>query len=169
MDIQPLLGAVPVTTIVVAGILFVFRNDLWQQLLDSNAEYYNINRYQVLLYGGISIILVMAVFGFFYWLYQNYIQQLKIRNKAQMVADLERQALVAIFESLGGLKWKDKTRWCSSEPIGRWKGVHLDPKTKRVNKIILAENELEGEIPEEIGNLTELIELDLRSNRIKGK
>lgn len=169
MDIQHVLGGVPLTTILVAAILFVFRNDLWIELLESNADYYNVSKNELLTYGVIGIIGVMVLFGFFYRLYQSYVKQQKLLQEAQKLADKEREALVAIFNSLGGKKWKDKTRWCSSEPIGRWKGVHLDPRTKRVNKLILAENELEGSIPEEIGDLTELIELDLRENRIKGK
>jgi len=56
----------------------------------------------------------------------------------------------------------------STEPVHRWKGVKLDHSTGRVNKIILAENRLEGVIPQEIGRLTSLIELDLRCNQIRG-
>lgn len=168
MDIQHVLGGVPLTTILVAAILFVFRNDLWIELLESNADYYNVSKNELLIYGVIGILGVMVLFGFFYRLYQSYVKQQKLLQEAQQLADKEREALVAIFNSLGGKTWKDKTRWCSSEPIGRWKGVHLDPRTKRVNKLILAENELEGSIPEEIGDLSALIELDLRGNRIKG-
>lgn len=110
----------------------------------------------------------MVQFSFFYRLYLSYVQRQKLLQEAQELTKKEHDALVAIFNSLGGKRWKDKTRWCSNEPIGRWKGVHLDPKTKRVNKIILAENGLEGEIPDELGSLTELIELDMHLNRIKG-
>jgi hypothetical protein len=32
----------------------------------------------------------------------------------------EREALIKIFDSLGGKFWKDKTRWCSTDPVNRY-------------------------------------------------
>jgi hypothetical protein len=168
-DIQQFLGGIPLTTIVAAVLLVVFRPDLWQELLESNADYFQISQTHLVFLSAATIALIMVLFGFFYRLYLSYVDHQKMLLESQELAKKERDALVAIFNSLGGKRWKDKTRWCSDEPIGRWKGVHLDPRTKRVNKIILAENELEGEIPEDLGNLTELIEVDMRLNRIKGK
>jgi hypothetical protein len=46
----------------------------------------------------------------------------------------------------GGLEgsWIDKTKWCTSSPTEEWKGVFLDPISKRVNKLILPSNNLSG-------------------------
>ena len=62
-----------------------------------------------------------------------------------------------------------KTNWCDTNiPIDQWKGVKINAHTGRVNKIILSYNNLKGEIPLSIYIFDELIELDLRGNRIKG-
>ncbi len=62
-----------------------------------------------------------------------------------------------------------KTNWCDNTlRIDQWKGVKINAKTGRVNKIILSYNNLKGVIPLSISIFDELIELDLRGNRIKG-
>lgn len=62
-----------------------------------------------------------------------------------------------------------KTNWCDNTlRIDQWKGVKINAKTGRVNKIILSYNNLQGVIPLSISIFDELIELDLRGNRIKG-
>ena len=62
-----------------------------------------------------------------------------------------------------------KTNWCDNTlRIDQWKGVKINTKTGRVNKIILSYNNLKGVIPLSISIFDELIELDLRGNRIKG-
>jgi len=56
------------------------------------------------------------------------------------------QALLRIYEKMGGDKWKDNTNWCSGklDPYHPWKGVKLDPRTGRVRKIILPSSNLTG-------------------------
>ena len=93
---------------------------------------------------------------------------------------------------MNGDQWIDKTNWLSSKLDFHhsWKGVKLHPKTGRVRKLILAENNLTGNlwrillivfcagsnkfhfklgtIPPEIGDLQELDEIDFRMNKLTG-
>ena len=61
-----------------------------------------------------------------------------------------------------------QTGWLSDEPLRDWDGVNTD-ETGRVTILFLAENELSGEIPAELGNLTQLKELFLFGNKLSGE
>ena len=77
-----------------------------------------------------------------------------LRKRSQQAAEFketylkERAALLRFFEATGGAgserSWKDRTYWGTQEPLSRWKGVYLNPYTKRVNKLILGDNGLTG-------------------------
>ena len=54
-------------------------------------------------------------------------------------------------------------------PIGEWKGVSTDYYNGRVVGLVLGRNELSGEIPPELGNLTNLISLGLDENQLSGE
>jgi Leucine-rich repeat (LRR) protein len=75
-------------------------------------------------------------------------------------------ALVALYNSAGGINWTDKTNWLSSEPINTWHGVKV--LNNRVTEVNLGFNNLIGIIPREIGNLTNLQSLVLYNNQLSG-
>ncbi len=75
-------------------------------------------------------------------------------------------ALVALYNSTDGVNWKDNTNWLSEKPFSEWYGV--TENEGRIVKLDLSHNYLEGEIPLEIGNLTEIVEIDLNSNYVSG-
>lgn len=74
-------------------------------------------------------------------------------------------ALVAIYKSLNGPLWNNKTNWCSDKPIDEWYGV--DVYCNRVCRLILQDNNLTGSVPAEIGDLQNLEDLALDRNSIK--
>ncbi|HSR50305.1 MAG TPA: hypothetical protein VLV83_05715 [Acidobacteriota bacterium] len=79
------------------------------------------------------------------------------------VPDSERQALIAFFESTGGENWSKNQNWLG--PAGSeddWFGVTVE--NGHVTRLSLPANRVDGTIPSEIGDLTELRELDLCSN-----
>ena len=88
--------------------------------------------------------------------------------------DLEREALVALYESTGGLGglwggWKEDGGWLEGDPCeDAWFGVTCDSVTGSVTELSLAFNYLTGTIPTEIGNLQALVELDLDGNDLTG-
>ena len=53
-------------------------------------------------------------------------------------------------------------------PIGQWPGVYTD-ENGRVIRLTLANKQLSGEIPPELGNLTSLQGMDLNNNQLIGE
>ena len=72
-------------------------------------------------------------------------------------ARLERDALVALYYSTGGPHWNRRDNWLSDKPLNRWYGV--ETFNDRVAALHLGGNGLRGEIPPELGTLTQLREL----------
>lgn len=84
--------------------------------------------------------------------------------------DVEREALIALYEALGGDNWKNNTNWCTDEPLGEWYGIGVTDATElgHVASINLEYNGLEGSIPSDIGVFSHLTNLNLARNSIKG-
>ena len=75
-------------------------------------------------------------------------------------------ALVKLFESTGGeTEWLSANGWLN-ERIDKWEGI--DTLNQRVVSINLGGNNLIGNLPVEIGNLTQLTSLNLINNGITG-
>ena len=79
----------------------------------------------------------------------------------------DRDVLVAFYNATGGPSWEDSTNWLSDEPLDEWRGVETDDDG-RVVELGLSRNGLSGEIPPELGRLSNLRKLHLRSNYIGG-
>lgn len=78
-------------------------------------------------------------------------------------------ALVAVYDALGGKEWKS-TYW-KRTPLRFWEGVKLGVvnNEKRVVSLELYGNDLKGELPKEIGMLTELKKLKIgQSDKLVG-
>ncbi|MBO5634845.1 MAG: Ig-like domain-containing protein [Bacteroidales bacterium] len=77
----------------------------------------------------------------------------------QEAYDFERAALIAIYKATGGSNWERRDNWCSDMPIDQWYGVQTNNKG-RVDILELRGN-ITGQIPPEIGDLTELTWLSI--------
>ena len=84
-------------------------------------------------------------------------------------AKTDREALVALYNATDGANWSDNTNWLSDAPIGEWHGVFVDYDTGRVVWLHLNRNELSGEIPAELGSLSNLDRLSRSSNDLSGE
>ena len=84
---------------------------------------------------------------------------------APMAAD--RDALVALYLATDGANWRNSANWLSDAPLDTWYGVGADD-SGRVIRLNLSENELRGEIPSELGALTNLVWLNLGNNELRG-
>ena len=86
---------------------------------------------------------------------------------AQGSVATDRAALVALYNATDGANWTTNTNWLSEESLSEWHGVNTD-ENGRVTALVLESNELSGEIPAELGHLTNLENLDLCDNGLSG-
>lgn len=75
-------------------------------------------------------------------------------------------ALVALYNSTDGQNWNNKTNWLTSSPVATWSGVVVF--NNRVRQLFLNGNNLNGNLPPEIGNLTDIHLLYLVGNQLSG-
>ena len=87
--------------------------------------------------------------------------------QAQTNTSNDRDALVAFYNAADGPNWRTATNWLSDRPLGEWHGVRTDGNGP-VTGLYLSSNRLSGEIPPELGGLSNLEELVLSSNQLDG-
>ena len=82
-------------------------------------------------------------------------------------AATDRAALVALYDTTGGTNWTDNTNWRGNSSIGEWYGVTTNDDG-RVTELRLHQNNLSGQIPAALGNLSNLEVLLLLDNGLTG-
>ena len=80
----------------------------------------------------------------------------------------DRTALTALYNATDGPNWKKNDNWLSDEPVSEWHGIDAD-FTGRVTELELGDNNLNGTLPAELGNLSKLTNLNLRRNPLNGQ
>ncbi len=88
--------------------------------------------------------------------------------RAQGTVATDRAALVALYNATSGANWTTSTNWTTTEPLSTWHGVTTDA-AGRVTILRLSANGLSGEIPAELGGLTNLQRLFLYDNMLSGE
>ena len=78
-----------------------------------------------------------------------------------------RITLAALYESTDGTNWDTSTNWLTDNELSTWHGVSMNAEG-RVDSLILPANDLTGHLPPELGDLTELLTLDLSGNHLTG-
>ena len=137
---------VPYSTIAILSIVMVFKFDLLEDWIMIISNYLEIGRAQTIVFLVVGILVAMLLAQAAWSAAYYFMNKETHKRDAMLLYTKERNALMAIFNSMDGKLWRDKTRWGSDEPIERWKGVKIDHQTGRVNKIILPENNLGGRI-----------------------
>jgi hypothetical protein len=78
----------------------------------------------------------------------------------------ECNALVALYNNTNGAGWYNHTNWLVTDTPSNWHGVTVTGGT--VTVLGLTANGLNGSLPPELGNLTNLQYLILDANQISG-
>ena len=83
------------------------------------------------------------------------------------VPQSERDALIAIYNATNGASWNYASNWNTSNPVNTWNGITVNNINgeDHVTEVELFYNNLSGNIPTEIGNLTQLTKLTVTGNQ----
>ena len=83
------------------------------------------------------------------------------------VVSPDRWKLVSLYRTASGTDWAANENWLTDAPLSLWDGVQSNEEA-RVIWLTLRENRLDGAIPADLGQLTELQRLILDHNRLRG-
>ena len=81
--------------------------------------------------------------------------------------ETDRDVLETLYDRTRGDAWMAGTNWLSDEPLAEWAGVETD-ESGRVTGLSLSGNNLRGTIHPSIGQLDQLVTLDLGRNWVTG-
>lgn len=80
--------------------------------------------------------------------------------------EMDRTVLEALYIALDGDNWVNNTNWLTDAPLEEWHGITV--QDGRVSEVDLVNNNLNGQLPNEIGSLQLLANLYLQNNQIYG-
>ena len=80
----------------------------------------------------------------------------------------DREVLVQLYNAMDGENWRNSANWLTERPIREWHGVTNDA-SGRVTGLLLEWNGLAGEIPKELGSLSNLKRLEFGNNQLTGE
>lgn len=84
----------------------------------------------------------------------------------QILPAQDSLAVVELYRNTNGDNWVNNEKWLSENPINEWFGITVEDTS--IIAIELPLNHLNGELPKEIGNLSELRILNLAQNSLSG-
>ncbi|MGB1252785.1 MAG: hypothetical protein ACPG8W_19380, partial [Candidatus Promineifilaceae bacterium] len=87
-------------------------------------------------------------------------------NNASGIPFTECKALVALYNNTNGNNWHNNTGWLQNTTPCSWYGVTCNAGF--VSHLALNDNQLSGNIPPELGQLSKLIRIYLNSNQLSG-
>lgn len=90
-------------------------------------------------------------------------KNLNFKPSPEMQKTAEREALIALYESAGGESWINNDNWCTELPVSEWYGIEVN-YDGYVETVDLSYNNLNGTIPDEFCNLPKLKYLILGNN-----
>ena len=77
--------------------------------------------------------------------------------------DMERSALIALYNAADGGNWPGRHNWLTGAPLGAWQGVATND-LGQITDLELEDNNLKGTLPPRLGDLHSLSVLDLSNN-----
>lgn len=124
----------------------------------------------ITLASGLTAVWDMLIDNEFYIVQQTAqrIATVDINNLLDPTAHPDYSNLLDVYNSLGGTNWSDNVNWLdTSLPIAMWTGVSLSDDG-RVGGLNLPNNNLSGNLPATLGNLTNLFSVNLSGNNLSG-
>ena len=88
---------------------------------------------------------------------------LPLPAQGQGSVESDRAALVALYDATDGDNWTNNDGWKTDAPLSEWEGVFTND-AGRVRALHVGGYRLTGELPRELGNLTDLSSLQLNNN-----
>ncbi|MDM8520113.1 clostripain-related cysteine peptidase [Anaerolineales bacterium HSG6] len=82
------------------------------------------------------------------------------------IPQAECETLVVLYDSTDGANWKDNTGWKDTNTPCSWNGISCS--NGHLQQLDLHSNQLNGNIPTELGNLSNLQKLSLYNNQLNG-
>lgn len=79
----------------------------------------------------------------------------------------DRGVLFVFYEATDGDGWTNRDNWRTKAPLGEWHGIETNDEG-RVGVLDLRANNLRGELPPDIGRLSELDRLSIRQGGVSG-
>jgi len=103
-------------------------------------------------------------------------QQVNVTAIATPINVFERNGLMALYNSTNGPSWTNRSNWRNMTDTDfnfpgtecTWFGIICDAEETTIERIHLANNNLVGPLPSEIGGFQDLIELDFNTNQLTG-
>ncbi len=82
----------------------------------------------------------------------------------------EKQALLELYAATNGDNWNNNTNWLKNNNVSSWHGITTEIVNgeKHITQIHLHNNNLDGYIPDEIGQLNYIKNLNLSYNNLSG-
>lgn len=99
------------------------------------------------------------------WIYISLFTLIGLLPAQAQVSIQDSLALVSLYNATDGANWKNNTNWLQG-PVSTWHGVTL--QGNRVYVLNMYDNGLNGFVPASIGQLTGIVELDLRKSTFTG-
>ncbi len=87
---------------------------------------------------------------------------------AQNTHQADSLVLVDFYYSTGGESWTNNTNWLTGSSLDGWYGISLDTVSGRVSGIELENNNLSGELPDELILLDSLKRFNVSYNELNG-
>ena len=94
--------------------------------------------------------------------FQTWLSTLRTHEVADC-AEVDVEALTALYSATNGPNWTNNDNWLSGAPLIDWYGVTTD-ETGRVEGLSLPDNNVQGVLPPEIVELSNLTTLNLSGN-----
>ena len=152
-------------------------HDLWPEIERSACRYaasMPTSRPSILSLGfsgawtALGILLIAATFATLGFGLAMLVLSNGLRSAPAAQPEGERAALTALYDATGGQDWKTNDGWLSDAPLDQWLRVTTD-EDGRVTSLDTGSNRLKGEIPTELGELSNLKLLYISDNDLTGE